>query len=211
MSLTVILLIITVVVSLIAESNADLKFKLLFNAHSIKYDKEWYRWITHGFVHGGVIHLLINMWVFYNFGEIVEKELAISFGGLGTGIYILLYVGGFIVSSLSSYFKHQENPSYNSLGASGGVASVLFSFILFYPTHSLMLLFLPGVPIPAFVLGLLYLWYENYMSKRGGTGIAHDAHFWGAVYGIVLITVIDYKVLVECMGQIRVFISSLFA
>ena len=74
-----------------------------------------------------------------------------------------------------------------------------------------MLLFLPGVPIPAFVLGLLYLWYENYMSKRGGTGIAHDAHFWGAVYGIVLITVIDYKVLVECMGQIRVFISSLFA
>ena len=46
------------------------------------------------------------------------------------------------------------------------------------------LLILP-IPIPAFVFGILYLVYSAYMAKKGNDNIGHDAHFWGAVYGVV--------------------------
>lgn len=204
-----ILLGLTVGVSILAESNAEWKYRLLFNAYRIKHHKEWYRWITHGLVHGGWMHLLVNMYVFYNFGEYVEYMLLDSFGTTqGRLIFLALYVGGFIVSSISSYLKHQDNEGYNSLGASGGVASVLFAFIIFQPTHSLILIFLPFLPIPAFVLGGLYLWYESHMAKRGGTGIAHDAHFWGAVYGIALLAILDFEIVLDCIMTIKAYLGA---
>jgi len=46
------------------------------------------------------------------------------------------------------------------------------------------------IPMPAILYGVLFLGYSVYMSRRGGDGINHDAHFWGAVFGIVFPLVI---------------------
>jgi len=210
MSLTLIILIATVGISLLAESNKNLKEKLLFNAYQIKHHNQWYRWISHAFIHGGFMHLAFNMFVFYNFGEYVEDSLERSFGQSGVYYFLLLYFGGIIVSSFASFKKHQDDPGYNSLGASGAVASVLFSFIIFNPTDSLYLMFVP-IPIPAFIVGIGYLWYEQSMSKRGGTGIAHDAHFWGAIYGILLTIVLGPFLLPEFFQQIQAWAQNLMA
>jgi len=209
-SLTTILVIITVAISLISEQKYLLKRKLLFNAHDIKHSNEWYRWITHGFVHGGFMHLAINMYVFHMFGGIVESTFEQLFAEMGRIYFLTLYLAGIIVSSISAFIKHQDNAGYNSLGASGAVASIMFVFILFYPTSPLYLFFVP-VGIPAFLVGVLYLWYESYMSKRGGTMIAHDAHFWGAVFGLGFIAVLapsQFQVFVsEVMGYLTSFSS----
>lgn len=79
-----------------------------------------------------------------------------------------------------------------SLGASGAVSAVIFAAILWNPTMKLHLLFIP-IGIPAYIFGPLYIAYEIYMDKRGNTGIAHDAHIGGAIFGIlfVLFTNID--------------------
>ena len=190
-SVTLIIMLVTVAISLMANSNIELKRRLLFNAFDIKYSNEWYRWITHGFVHGDFIHLAVNMWVFYMFGQQVEQIFDYEFGIMGKFYFLTLYLAGVVVSSISAFIKHQDNPGYNSLGASGAVASVLFAFILYLPTQSMGLIFLPGIRIPAFLMGLLYLWYEYAMDKRAKGRIAHDAHFWGAVFGIIFMALLS--------------------
>jgi len=95
--------------------------------------------------------------------------------------FLILYVGALIVSVLPSYFKHRNDYNYRSLGASGAVCAVLFAFILLKPWVTIYVLF---IPVPAIVYALLFLGYSIYASKRGGSFINHDAHFWGALFGI---------------------------
>lgn len=209
MSVTLLLVIVTVAISLLADSRPELKRKLLFNAYDIKHGNEWYRWISHGFVHGGMMHLAVNMWVFYMFGQMVEKVFEYRFEEMGRIYFLTLYLAGIIASSIASFMKHKDNPSYNSLGASGAVASVMFAFILFFPTEKIYLIFLPMVPIPAFLMGILYLWYESYMSKRGGGRIAHDAHFWGAVFGIAFVLILSPDQYSSFLDQVMNYVNEL--
>ena len=76
------------------------------------------------------------------------------------------------------------------VGASGAVSAIVFASIILFPDSKMMLLILP-IPMPAWVFGILYLFFEAYMSKRGQTNIGHDAHFAGAIYG-ALLTLILY-------------------
>lgn len=210
MSLTLIIVIITAGISLLAENNANLREKLLFNPYQIKHHREFHRWISHGFIHSGLMHLAVNMYVLYNFGEFVEMNFTSYFGNSGPYYFLILYLGGIIVSSIAAYKKHQDNPNYNSLGASGAVASVLFSFIIFQPTWDLYLMFIP-IGIPAFILGGLYLWYEQYMGKRGGTGIAHDAHFWGAIYGVVFTVALGPALIQHFIQSISIWFQAIIS
>jgi membrane associated rhomboid family serine protease len=75
------------------------------------------------------------------------------------------------------------------LGASGAVSAVVLAVILLLPTMDIYIFFIP-IGIPAFIVGGAYLFYEYYMSKRGGSGIAHDAHYFGAIYGLILLLIL---------------------
>jgi membrane associated rhomboid family serine protease len=131
------------------------------------------------------MHLLVNMYVFYIFGGVTERIFESVLGGLkGSLFFLLLYLGGVLFATLPAYKKHRDNHYYNSVGASGAVSAVLFASIVLLPTNSIYLFFIP-IPIPAFIFGVLYLWYENYMDKRSQDNVAHDAHFWGALFGVV--------------------------
>jgi membrane associated rhomboid family serine protease len=85
---------------------------------------------------------------------------------------------------LPTTVRHYKNPRYNSLGASGAVSAVLFSAILLYPRMKLSLLFLP-IAVPGVVFGVLYLLYSVYSSYTARDNINHDAHFSGALYGVL--------------------------
>lgn len=137
----------------------------------------WHEVITSGFLHAGFMHLLVNMFVLFFFGSILEQNITLT-------QYISLYLSGLIVSSLPSVINHKDNPNFATIGASGGVESVLFGFIVLFPTDSIYFIFLP-VPIPAWVFGLLFLAYSVYESKRGRGNINHEAHIAGAVWGII--------------------------
>jgi membrane associated rhomboid family serine protease len=45
--------------------------------------------------------------------------------------------------------------------------------------------------MPAWVFGIIYLIYSAYMAKRGGDNIGHDAHFWGAIFGLVFTIILN--------------------
>ncbi len=221
---TYIIIGITCVVSFIGFQNRDLLNKFLFNAYQVAHRKEYWRLFSNGLIHGGIMHLLMNMYVLYLFGISgganfqrdqlllgVEGTFLEDFGFRGIIYYIVLYIGGLFVSSLPSLMKHGNNPSYNSLGASGATSAVLFSCILLNPTLSLSFIFFPFFPIPAVVLGILYLWYEHYMGKKGGTGIAHDAHIGGAVFGILFTIFIHPQYAKEFVTEISELINFIAA
>jgi membrane associated rhomboid family serine protease len=180
--MTTIIVVVTVLVSIVAFQNRETLSKLMFNAYLVKHSNQWYRAVTHAFIHSGWMHLLVNMWVLWNFGGMVEDAFDLHRGIVGCGAFIGLYLGGILFATLPSYQRHQDNFSYNSLGASGAVAAVLFSAIYFDPIMDLIIMFIP-IPIPAVIFGVLYLALEWYMDKKSNDNIAHDAHFWGAAFG----------------------------
>lgn len=186
-----ILIIATAIVSFMAFSNRELFDKLKFNAYYIKTDREWYRFFSYALLHADWAHLLINMFVLWSFSDIVMQFFRMDFGaGTASLYFLLLYIGGVILSTIYDYFKYQNDIYYNAVGASGAVSAVVFSSIILYPNGKIFFFFIP-IGIPAWIFGILYLIYSAYMGKRGADNIGHNAHFWGAVYGIVFTLLIN--------------------
>jgi membrane associated rhomboid family serine protease len=174
-TITIFIIIITVIASLSAWNKPELLQKNMMNPYRVYHNKEYIRFITSGFIHADYTHLFFNMFSFYMFGKLSESIL-------GPLNFILLYLLGIIVSDIPTYLKYRNVSHYNSLGASGGVSSVIFSYILIYPLENLSVMF---IPMKCFIFGFLYLFYCYYMAKRGRDNINHDAHFYGALFGVV--------------------------
>lgn len=192
---------VTIVISAKAFNDNDFKWKWMFNPYQVVHNKEWYRSFSHAFIHADWTHLLFNMFVLFSFGTILEDLLRINYGPKGYLYFVCLYIGGIFFSTILSMKRHKDDMHYNSLGASGAVMAVLFAFVMMMPSADLMLIFLP-IPIPAYIMGPLILVAEYYMGKRGGTGIAHDAHFSGAIFGIVFMAAIDFNLVLDFFSKI---------
>jgi membrane associated rhomboid family serine protease len=202
MTLTLVIVLITCGISLLLPREHHLYSRLLFNAYSIKHNKEWYRIFTHAFLHADIFHLIFNMFVLYNFGTLLERSFLANFGEIGYFYYFLLYVGGIVFSTFAALKRHQNNPGYNSLGASGAVSAVLFSFIIFEPMQGVGLIFIP-IYAPAIVFGAVYLLAEYLLDKYSQGHIAHDAHLLGGLYGIAFTFAIDYQLFFEMISKIK--------
>ena len=172
---------ITLFVSYLCFRDPAKMMRLAFDPYRVVHRGEWYRILTHGFVHADLTHLLVNMFTFWSFGTYIES--AFAYLGMKWS-YLLLYFGGMIVASLYDLIKQKDNPYYSSIGASGAVSAVLFSYIFFEPWG--MIYFFAILPIPGILFGVLYLIYCQYMARQTSDRINHNAHFWGAVFGFIL-------------------------
>ena len=175
--------IITIGISLLAFSNESLYGTLMLHPYSIYRGSKTYTIITSGFIHKDWTHLFFNMWSFFIFAPALESRL-------GHWQFGLLYMVSLALSDLPTIFKHKDDYWYHSLGASGAISAVLFSYILFEPFSKLGIFPIP-FGIPACLFGGLYLVYCVYASKQARDAINHDAHFFGALSG-VMITIILY-------------------
>lgn len=174
---------ITAFVSYMAFQNSSLMNKLQFNAAKIIQEKEYYRLVTHAFIHANWPHLIVNMFVLYFFGRNIESYLSYYFGNHSTAYFLMLYFGGILASNIWSLIKHKNNFYYNAVGASGAVSAVLFAFIFFDPLEKLYLFAI--VPIPGIIFAVGYMIYSYRMSKKENDNIAHDAHLLGAIFGFI--------------------------
>lgn len=181
--ITFILIGITVVISFLAFDRPHLKNALMMNPYYVKRKNQYYRFITSGFIHQHHMHLIVNMFSFYFFGTAIEQIFGYLFGNAGGIYYIALYFLAIIVSDMPTYFKQQNNPHYNSLGASGGVAAIIFAFIIFEPLQSICLYFV--LCFPGFILGIGYIIYSYYQGRKSNDNINHEAHLYGALFGFV--------------------------
>ncbi len=201
--LTVILIIITVAASLYGWNNATIQAKWMFNPYAVYHNKQYYRFLSSGFVHSNTVHLLFNMIALFFFGDVLERIYVNLFGTVGLIFYLLTYLLGMVVANLKTFYQYRNSSYYNSLGASGGVAAILFASILYKPTSSICIYF--ALCIPAFILGAVYLIYSYYSGYRKGDNINHDAHLYGSLFGIVFTILIRPGVVLEFIDNIRHF------
>lgn len=171
----------TALISFLAFSNGELMFKSFFIPVNIKERNEYWRFISHGFIHADMNHLLFNMMTLFFFGPVLESYFTQLFGH--AYYFLLFYLAALVFSSIPSYFKHQDNPRYRALGASGAVSAVLFAFIALNPWEMIYIFF--ALPIPGILFAFLYLWYSAHMSRQNSDNIGHDAHLWGGVFGFI--------------------------
>jgi membrane associated rhomboid family serine protease len=183
MSYTIIIVVITVVISIAGFSNAAIIEKLILWPGKMDNPIEYYRLLSSGFIHSDWNHLFFNMFALYCFGANVEAT------GIGEK-FVVLYLTGIIIASLPTFLKNRHNSYYRSLGASGGVAALIFFVIYYYPWSRIFIFFIP-IGIPSIIFGGLYLAYEAYMSQRGAGNVNHNAHFWGSVYGLFFAFILD--------------------
>jgi membrane associated rhomboid family serine protease len=187
--LTLPIILVTSVISILTFNRSELMARYQFNAYMIKHRNQWYRFITHAFLHADWMHLIVNMLVLYSFGQFVEMNLAFRFGDISPIIYLALYFGAVIVSSISTFQKHKDDHWYNAVGASGAVSAVMFSSVVFGP---FMKIYLYGIlPLPAILWSALYVAYSMYMGNRQSDNINHDAHLWGGFYGMLFTLILS--------------------
>lgn len=170
---------ITLIATIIAFYNDEAYDRLILHPYNVSRGKYVYTLITSGLIHADIMHLLFNAITYYFFAFNLERIL-------GHWQFALLYILSLILSDLPSVVKHKNDFWYRSLGASGAISGVVFSAILFNPLAGMGLIFIPGVNIPAFLFGVLYLVYCSYASKRGQGNINHDAHMYGALSGVMI-------------------------
>lgn len=194
------IIILTCLVSIAAFRNSDLMYKLQFNPYLIIHKKQWYRIVTHAFLHADYAHLAINMFVLYSFGEAIEYYFGQFFGTYRYLYYALLYMGSLIIAPVYALIRHRNNPNYNAVGASGAVSAVVFAAIFFNPANKIY--FFAVLPIPGILFAILYLIYSYVMSKKSKDNVAHDTHFWGAVFGFFFPMLINPKLIQVFMYQI---------
>ena len=181
--MSIIIIILTVLASMAAFQNQNFFEKALFRPYLMKNNNEWWRWVSNGFIHADYTHLIVNMLSFYFFASYVENEFNIIAGNETGVLFVLFYLAALVMSGMYDYYRHQNNYAYSALGASGAVAAVIFAYIVYNPFSSIYLYYV--IKIPAWLFGILYLFYEYYMGKKQMDNIGHNAHFFGALFGFV--------------------------
>mgnify|MGYP006165965401 FL=1 len=187
--ITLLLIAATCVVSLIALRTPSLLMRLILWPPAIDRHRQYDRLVAYGFIHADIWHLFFNMFTLFFFGRQIEGWMAAQ---KGPWVFPLFYFSALVVSILPTYLKHQKDPNYRSLGASGAVSAVLFAFILLAPWATIGVFF---IPMPAIVFAVLYIAYSIWMDKRGGDNINHGAHLAGAAYGVLFLVVMDAGVI----------------
>jgi len=183
MEVTYGLMIIIGLVTYVAWQKPELHARLMLNPHTVVHQKQYYRLLTSGFVHNNSMHLFLNLLTLYFFGLAIEQIFDYSFKGAGILLYVVFFVTAIVVANIPTMLKYKDQPHYNSLGASGGVSALVLAFVLFDPLQDLCLYGI--LCLPGYLLGALFIAYSVIMSKRNVDNINHDAHLFGAIYGVV--------------------------
>lgn len=186
----------TITLSLLSFSNKNrLMEKMISHPFSVIHKNKWYRILSSAFVHADIAHLLFNMLTFYFFAFRLEQTI-------GSLAFLIVYIGSQIVSSIPELIKHRNNENYHSLGASGAISGILFSYILFYPSDKIGVFLIP-FGIPAWIFAGLYLVYCWFAARKAQDMINHDAHFYGALTGLLLTVLLQPE-------SLKIFIKAVF-
>lgn len=195
-----VIFIITIALSLLAFSNDRLYGEFMLHPYSVARGNRVWTVITSGFIHRDWAHLFFNLFSFFFFAFQLEERI-------GHWQFALLYMASLILSDLPTVSKYKDHYNYHSLGASGAISAVLFSYILFNPMAELMIFPIP-FPIKSIFFGVLYLVYCVYASKQARGTINHDAHFFGALSGIMITILLYHDVVASFIAQIQQWLSS---
>jgi len=140
-----------------------------------------YQLVTYSFLHGSILHLVLNMYGLWLFGSRMEQV----WGPARLAIYYLACVLGAGIMQLMA--SGIGGGYYPTIGASGGVFGLLLAFGMRFPNEVLVLVF-PPVALKAKWFVVIYAAFELWAGVTGtAEGVAHFAHLGGMLFGLLLI------------------------
>lgn len=139
------------------------------------------------FLHGGVLHLLGNVWFLWIFGNNVEE----AFGKPG---YLLLYLAAGLAAT-AGFIVGNPGSTVPLIGASGAIAGVLGAYALLFPRHRVLaLVFVVFAPVPSVVF--LAIWFGTQFLVQSAA-VAWEAHVVGFIFGMAATAVLRRPLLVR--------------
>mgnify|MGYP005850447509 CR=1 FL=1 len=154
--------------------------------------QQYLPFLTSMFLHGGFLHIIMNMWFLYIFGDNIEDRL-------GHIRYLIFYlicgVAAGVVHLLTNW-----SSNIPTIGASGAISGVMGAYLLLYPGSRILTLipiffFFQFIEIPAFIfLGywLLIQLFSASLAPKNVGGVAFWAHVGGFVAGLFFIKIFDW-------------------
>jgi membrane associated rhomboid family serine protease len=152
--------------------------------------RHYYLWqlITYPFLHGGLFHWLFNMFVFWAFGGVLERQWGTAF--FLRFFFVTTIGAGLCVLAIS---PHAMAPT---IGSSGAVFGTLVAFAMLYPDSVMYLYFL--IPVKAWQAAVLFGLVEFFaVAQSHGSALGRLAHLAGMVFAYLYVrfgTTIDHRV-----------------
>ncbi|MEL7532647.1 MAG: rhomboid family intramembrane serine protease [Bacteroidota bacterium] len=171
----VVILVGNLLVSLKGFNDAAFRDKYLFHVGPIRFQREWVRMFSSGFLHGDWMHLIFNMYTFYAFAEILATIFPQRIE-----MFLLLYFGSLLGGNALALYIHRNHDDYRALGASGAVSGVVFATIALMPEMRLFF------EIPGWLFAIIYTIVTIYGIKSRWGNIGHEAHLGGSIIGVIL-------------------------
>ena len=193
--ITALLCILNIVISIMAFKNINLMYFLIGDNIATKNNKEYYRIVTSGFIHGDLMHLIFNIIAIVLIGFPLERNLIYMYGPIGSviiaGLFMLgVYLGGYL--TLHTKFG-KLNPLH--LGSSSGVLALVSFLVLYSPTATLIIFGL--IPVNAVIflgsfalLTLIAMYkpmkYFDMVLTFSKSKVNHAGHMGGFVGGLLV-------------------------
>jgi membrane associated rhomboid family serine protease len=142
--------------------------------------------LTNAFLHGGWLHIILNMWFLWIFGPAMEARF-------GRVWFLMLYLGGGLAASAVHVVTHPDSTD-PVLGASGAIAAVIAAYAVIYPTQRVItivpIFFIPlFIPVPAILFAAIWFVLQvlqgssELAGPQMAAGVAWWAHIGGFVFG----------------------------
>ncbi len=176
-SITTLVIIANVAIFLLDHSTGGALTRYMCLAGSVAdQPSQWYRCLTYGFVHdsSGFMHIFCNMLTLFFFGPPLERLY-------GRKEFLIFYLGSIIFSGIVWNVLHVDARAI-AIGASGGIAAVVVLFACKFPRNIVLLYGV--IPLPVWLLGVLYIVYDAFGASHGGDNIAHDVHLAGSAFAL---------------------------
>src|SRR3989344_6663982 len=150
-----------------------------------------YLWtvISHMFVHGGIGHLFINMFVLFSLGRLCERIIGRKrffwfylLSGIFAGILSVLLAGFFGYGIGERFFG---SASVSMVGASGAIFAIAGLFMMLLPRLKFSIIFFPFFSLPAYIMVPLVLFLTWGISIAAALPIGNVAHFGGFLAGVL--------------------------
>jgi len=153
--------------------------------------QQYLPFLTSMFLHGGFLHIIMNMWFLYIFGDNIEDRL-------GHIRYLVFYLFCGVVAGLVHLLTNW-NSNIPTIGASGAISGVMGAYLLLYPRSKILTLipiffFFQFVEIPAFIFLVFWLFLQLFsasFTRANVGGVAFWAHIGGFVAGLIFIKLFD--------------------
>lgn len=147
--------------------------KYAFSAENLFKGRIWI-FFTSIFLHGSVSHLILNSIALFFFGHALEKEISKK------KFLAIFFLGGIVGNFANLFFS----PYKLTVGASGGIFSIMGAAMLIKPFEFMVYPYL--IPVPLALVGILYSVYTVLALLVGGeSNIAYSAHVGGLATGLV--------------------------